>query len=524
MSEPATLHTVQPDAPDTEPTRRLRILVVDDDRTLREGCANILQLDGHAVTAFARGEEAIEAARRQHFDIALVDLYMTPVSGMDVLRAITAADRDTLVVVMTGNPTVASSLDALRAGAWDYLPKPFSASHLQVLVGRAAHVVARGPSADRQPRELRETPELRSPPPAPAPEAGDPGSLIGDSPAFRQAIAMARRVAPTDASVMIFGESGTGKELIAQFVHRHSRRASRKMVAINCAALPGNLLESEMFGHKKGAFTGADRDKPGLLEVANGGTLFLDELGEMPMPLQAKLLRVLQDGVVRRVGSEKQDAVVDVRFIAATNRDPGEAVRTGLLREDLFYRLCVVPIKLPPLRQRPEDIATLARHFLAHFWARHRKPGTPLPTLTADAIGFLQSRPWRGNVRELQNVLEHVTVIAEAGRPIQPDDIPLYEDGPMLGAAEVQGFPAGLMNEAFHPAKDRLVAMFEREYLTRLAARTAGNMSKAARLAGVDRTTLYRLMEKHGLRRDEASSGLAPAVARPESATLDFND
>jgi transcriptional regulator with PAS, ATPase and Fis domain len=333
--------------------------------------------------------------------------------------------------------------------------------------------------------------------------------LIGESPALRHAIAMAHRVAGTDASVMIFGESGTGKELIAQYIHAHSRRTARKIVAVNCAALPGALLESEMFGHKKGAFTGADRDKPGLLEMANGGTLFLDELGEMPMALQAKLLRVLQDGVVRRVGSEKQDAVVDVRFVAATNRDPHEAVRQGLLREDLFYRLCVVPIKLPPLRQRPEDVEVLTRHFLQRFWVRHRRPGAPLPTLTPEAIAFLQSRPWRGNVRELQNVIEHVTVVAEAGKPIRPDDIPLYDEGPMAagaaGGETTGGLPPGIFSESFHAAKEELIAHFEREYLMRLASRAGGNMSKAARLAGIDRTTLYRLMEKHSLRREDAS-------------------
>jgi transcriptional regulator with PAS, ATPase and Fis domain len=308
---------------------------------------------------------------------------------------------------------------------------------------------------------------------------------------------------------MIFGESGTGKELIAQYIHQHSRRTGRKLIAVNCAALPGALLESEMFGHKKGAFTGADRDKPGLLEMANGGTLFLDELGEMPMALQAKLLRVLQDGVVRRVGSEKQDAVVDVRFIAATNRDPHEAVRQGLLREDLFYRLCVVPIRLPALRQRPEDISTLARHFLTKFWARHRKPGTPLPILTEESIAFLQSRPWKGNVRELQNVIEHVTVVAEPNRRILPEDIPLYDEGP-LGAASggEAGLPAGIFSESFHAAKEQLITHFEREYLTRLAGRAGGNMSKAARLAGIDRTTLYRLFEKHGLKREDATPAL----------------
>ncbi len=492
----------------------LRILVVDDDRTLREGCANILRLDGHHVVAFGRGEEAIDAAERQHFDIALVDLYMTPISGMDVLRAITAASRDTLVVVMTGNPTVASSLDALRAGAWDYLPKPFSASHLQVLVGRAAHAARGG----RSPRELRSevgstaatsAPNSAGRSPAAAAEASPPratgdssDTLIGDSAALRQAVAMARRVAPADASVMIFGESGTGKEVIANFIHRHSRRAARKMIAINCAAIPGALLESEMFGHKKGAFTGADRDKVGLLETADGGTLFLDELGEMPMPLQAKLLRVLQDGVVRRVGSERQDAVVNVRFIAATNRDPHEAVKQGLLREDLFYRLCVVPIKLPPLRQRPDDVAALAQHFLERFWRRHRAAGSARPTFSTSALAFLQSRPWRGNVRELQNVIEHVTVVAEAGRPIEAEDIPLYEEQAAEDGASA--VPAGLYAEAFHAAKEQLVTHFEREYLNRLSTRAAGNMSRAARLAGVDRTTLYRLMEKHGMRREDA--------------------
>lgn len=332
-------------------------------------------------------------------------------------------------------------------------------------------------------------------------------SLLGVSPAFRKAVELAQKVAATDASVMISGESGTGKEMIAQFIHKHSRRAARKLVPVNCAALPDNLLESEMFGYRKGAFTGADRDKPGLLEVANGGTFFLDELTEMAMPLQAKLLRVLQDGVVRRLGSEVQDAVVDVRFISATNRDPQESVQQGILREDLFYRLRVVPIKLPPLRKRIEDIPLLAEHFLKRSWERHRTGGAPAPEFTADTIGFLQSRPWRGNVRELQNVIEHVAVIADSDRPITPDDIPVYDDGPTAPTAET-GLPTAIMNEAFHVAKDNLIAHFEKEYLTRLTARAGGNMSKAARLAGIDRTTLYRLMEKHGHKRDMISGNL----------------
>ncbi|MDQ3696779.1 MAG: sigma-54 dependent transcriptional regulator [Gemmatimonadota bacterium] len=468
----------------------LRILVVDDDRTLREGCASVLQLDGYNVSFIGRGDEALDAVKRRKYDILLVDLYMTPVPGMEILRAALEAHRDTIVVVMTGNPSVGTSIEALRAGAWDYLPKPFSATHLQVLIGRAAHAVV----VARETRDLRLQLLKQS-------GNSDKITLLGIAPAFRKAVELARKVSSTDASVMISGESGTGKEVIAQFIHRHSRRASRRLVPINCAALPEPLLESEMFGHRKGAFTGADRDKPGLLEMANGGTLFLDELTEMPLPLQAKLLRVLQDGVVRRVGSEQQDAVVDVRFISATNRDPQEAVGGGLLREDLYYRLRVVPIKLPPLRKRQEDIALLANHFLSHYWERHRAPGDLAPRLTDAAIDFLRSRSWRGNVRELQNVIEHVAVLVEPSQPIQPDDIPMYDDAP--GRPMEGNMLAGIMDEPYHPAKERLIAQFEQEYLSRLVSRAGGNMSKAARLANIDRTTLYRLMEKHQVRREE---------------------
>ena len=471
----------------------LRVLIVDDDRTLREGCASVLQMDGFNVSFTGRGDEALEIVRRRKFDIVLVDLYMTPVSGMDVLRATLEANKDTIVVVMTGNPSVTTSIEALRAGAWDYLPKPFSAAHLQVLVGRASHAVM----VARETNDLRQQVLQHS-------GNSDKITLLGVSPAFRKAVELARKVAQTDASVFISGESGTGKEVIAQFIHRHSRRASRQLVPINCAALPEGLLESELFGHRKGAFTGADRDKPGLLETANGGTLFLDELTEMSHPLQAKLLRVLADGVVRRVGSEQQDAVVDVRFISATNRDPQQAVRDNVLREDLFYRLRVVPIVLPPLRNRLEDIPILANHFLAHYWQRHRKAGDPAPKLTDAALDLLRSRPWRGNVRELQNVIEHVAVLADPDRPIDPDDIPQYEEPPASNGTGGVSM-AAVMDEAYHTAKDKLVGQFEKEYLQRLVVRAGGNMSKAARLASVDRTTLYRLMEKNGFRRDEFS-------------------
>jgi DNA-binding NtrC family response regulator len=484
---------MDPAAIPAEARAQLQVLVVDDDRTLREGCASVLRMDGYNVTVTGRGEEALEIIRRRRFDIILVDLYMTPVPGTEILRAALKACKDTIVVIMTGNPTVGSSMEALREGAWDYLPKPFSAVHLQVLIGRAAHAAFIARETDSMRQQL-------------AKEHGnsDKITLLGVSPAFRRAVELARKVAGTNASVMISGESGTGKEVIAQFIHRHSRRASRKLVPINCAALPEPLLESEMFGHRKGSFTGADRDKPGLLETANGGTLFLDELTEMSHPLQAKLLRVLQDGVVRRVGSEQQDAVVDVRFISATNRDPQEAVRAGVLRGDLYYRLNVVPIMLPPLRSRLEDIPLLSEHFLAYYWQRHRQAREALPTFTSEAIDFLRSRPWRGNVRELQNAIEHLAVLAEPGHAVRPDDIPVYSEQDN-SLPTTNGFPNAILDEAYHPAKDRLLALFEKDYLTRLVIRAGGNMSRAARLARIDRTTLYRLMERHSFRRDELS-------------------
>ena len=259
----------------------IRVLVIDDEATLRETCVNVLRLQGYNVTAEGRGEDALETVRRREYDIIIVDLYMTQVPGIELLRTALEKRPETIVVVMTGNPSVESNLEVLEAGAWDYLPKPFSATHVQVL----------------------------------------------------------KKVARSHASVFITGESGSGKELIANYIHHHSRRSRKPMVAVNCAALPEPLLESEMFGHAKGAFTGAVAEKKGLFEVANGGTLFLDELTEMSPGIQAKLLRVLQDGAVRRVGSTQIDAMVDVRIIAATNRDPRQAVEEGDLRSDLYYRL-----------------------------------------------------------------------------------------------------------------------------------------------------------------------------------------
>ena len=473
----------------------IRVLVVDDDRTLREGCASVLQVEGYAVTCSARGDEAVEMLQRGRFDIVMLDLYMTPIPGIEILKVALEANPHALVIMMTGNPSVATNIEALRAGAWDYLAKPFSGSHLHLTLGRAALEVM----SHRERLDANIAPIEQH-------GSADRITLLGSSPAFLTAMDLARKVAATNASVMLVGESGTGKEMFAQFIHRHSRRASDPFVPLNCAALPEHLLESEMFGHRKGAFTGADRDKLGLLEAADGGTLFLDELTEMALPLQAKLLRVVQDGIVRRVGSEQQDAQVDVRFISATNRDPRQAIQSKHLREDLYYRLNVVSIVLPPLRERVGDIPALAQHFLGKFWRRHHGALDAMPRFSAGALESLQGRAWRGNVRELQNVVEHLVVLTTPGSIIAPEDIPAHTDRDVTDQVAGFGFP---VNEAYHVAKDQLLANFEKEYVSRLVSRASGNMSRAARLARVDRTTLYRLLERHGFRR-ETTENVAP--------------
>lgn len=474
----------------------IRLLVVDDDPALRATCVSVLKHQGFDVTSTERGEEALQLVRRRDFDIMLIDLYMTQVSGMELLQAALERRPETLVVMMTGDPSVESNLAALRDGAWDYLPKPFSATHLDVLVGRAAHAVLAE-------RAITATHEL-----VPHAEPGVAGvEVVGTSPSFRAALELARKVARSNSSVFLTGESGSGKELIAQLIHHHSRRRGKPLVAVNCAALPEGLLESEMFGHRKGAFTGAVTDKPGLFEAAHQGTLFLDELTDMATTTQAKLLRVLQDGVVRRVGSTRPDAVVDVRLIAATNRDPAEAVEAGELRSDLYYRLRVIPIRVPPLRERQQDVPLLAEHFLRKYWKRDN-PREPAPTLSPEAVRVLQAHPWPGNVRELQNVIEHAAVLADPGQRIGPEAIPLIgSDGVLPGIGDgdtaLRYLGSDLdMEQEYHVARERVLTAFERQYVIALIGRAGGNMSRAARLAGVDRTTLYRLIDKHGLQRD----------------------
>src|SRR2546425_367006 len=373
----------------------IRILVVDDERTLRESCHSVLQAEGYNVVVCGRGNEARDTLRRRPFDITLVDWFMGEVPGSELLQTALGTNPATIVIIMTGNPSVASSLEALQAGAWDYLPKPFPGTQLQILVGRAAHAVLVA-------RESRALEEQR----AQHPVDGDRIAVLGDAPLFRKAIALARRVAATDASVFLTGESGAG----------------------------------------------------------------------------------------------------NVRFIAATNTNPEQAVQSALLREDLYYRLRVVPIHVPSLRERPEDIPLLADRFLSHYWGRHRDPTTPVPKLSKGALRALGAHAWPGNVRELQNVIEHAVVLLEPGAELRPEDIPFIDSGAADPEKLADEEPEG-DGSSYYAARDRLLARFDRRYLTRVVMRAGGNLSKAARLAQVDRTTFYRLMERHGLQRDLLTGG-----------------
>ncbi len=450
-----------------------RILVVDDEEDMLENCSRILDRLGYEPLLESDGGKGVVRFEQEHPMVTLTDLRMPGMDGLEVLRTIRRIDPDALVILFTAFATVETAVEAVKEGAFDYIPKPFSADQLQLVIERAL----------TQRRLLEENRRLREQ----LTETYRFENIVGRSRPMAQVFDLIKKVAASEANILVVGESGTGKELIARCIHANSHRAARAFVPVDCASLPEHLLESELFGHERGAFTGAIATRRGLFEEANGGTSFLDEVGDIPLQLQAKLLRVLQERQVRRVGGNRF-IDVDVRVISATHQNLAEMVQQGRFREDLYYRLNVISLPLPPLRDRPGDIPLLAYHFLRKYAAQS---GKEIKGISPETLELLEAYPWAGNVRELQNVMERAVVLAEA-EMINPVELPASLRLP-------QKAPAALVADhlSLKKAKRQWLEAFEREYLVALLKKHQGNISQAAKTAGVDRKTIHRLIKRY---------------------------
>jgi len=442
---------------------RTKILIVDDDPDIREVIRDRLKAMGFEVLEATDGVEALVRLREDSPSITLLDLQMPRKSGLDVLRALDEEGLETTTIIITAYGTIDKAVEAMRAGAYDFLTKPFSPGHLEVVIGKALE------REGLKRHNLLMAGELR----------GKEQPIIGDSPQISSVVEVIRRAAASTATVLLLGESGTGKEIFARAIHRWSPRRDKPFVVVNCVALSEELLESELFGHERGAFTGAHQMKRGKLELADGGTAFLDEIGDLKPRLQAKLLRVLQEQEFERVGGTKPIRV-DLRFVAATNRNLGKAIKDGSFREDLFFRLNVVTVPLPSLRDRPEDVGPLVRHFLARYC---RELGKPVPEISTEGWDLLRRYPWPGNVRELANIIERALVLS-TGDTITPEDLPL---GAIPGSRDALA-PEPPAN--FHEA----VVAYKRQIIREALRRFGGNQSRAATALGLQRTYLSRLI------------------------------
>jgi DNA-binding NtrC family response regulator len=450
-----------------------RILLVDDEANLRRLVRLVLEEESHTVSEAPNLAEAKKSLDGEIPDLVITDQKLGDGEGLDVLEGVHRADETVPVLLLSAFASVELAVQAMRRGAFDVIPKPFDPEGLKAAVRRA---LAHG-ALMRENRVLKDE----------AGRAGRGKELLGSSPGMAQLLDAIQRVAPTHATVLISGETGTGKELVARAIHARSSRSNGPFVALNCAAMPENLLESELFGHEKGAFTGADRARPGLFETAHGGTLFLDEAGEMPPSLQAKLLRVLVDGEVLRVGS-RSTRKVDVRVLAATHRNLEERVQEGHFREDLYYRLAVFPLRVPPLRERLEDLPQLVAHFLVKA---AQDMGLPPRRLGEGALERLSAYPFPGNVRELKNLLERACILA-TGEVIGPEDFPLGESQ----ASKAKGIEAYV--ESLPPAVDfpALMADLERALLDRALLQSGGIQAEAARRLGISRSDLHYKLKR----------------------------
>lgn len=451
-------------------THRPRLLLVDDEAAALKNLSHLFQQEGYGVTARQSGQEAIQALRDQDFDLVLTDLRMKDVDGLAVLRQARAVQPDGEVIVITGHATLDSAVAAMKEGAFHYIAKPYRLDEVRQVVRSALEVVA----LKRENRDLRRRLEGYQ----------GPVNLITEDLAMQRLLETARQVAPTDCNILITGESGTGKELMARYLHLYSARAGQAFVAVNCGALQEELLANELFGHEKGAFTGADRQKPGLIEMAAGGTLFLDEIAEMSPAMQVKLLRVLQERELMRVGGTAPIGV-DARFIAATNRDLQDGVAQGRFRADLFFRLNVVNLTLPPLRDRRDDIPLLAWHFLKKF---AQAMGKAVDDLAPEALALLVRHDYPGNVRELANLIERGVALARGGR-IEPGHLP----------ESLRHLPPRLVPRLEPPGELTTLAGNEAAYIAQVLKHTSGNRNQAAEILGIDRVSLWRRIKRFGL-------------------------
>jgi DNA-binding NtrC family response regulator len=444
-------------------TRPIRVLVADDERNLRELIIRELGRRGHEVDGAADGVSALERIRESSYDVAVLDMRMPQKQGIDVLRELAGMPEAPQVIVMTGFQDVATAVEAMKLGAYDYLTKPTKIEELDIVVRKAAE----------KGQLLRDNIALRAHAPGAPPFNG---ILTRNARMQQDVLHIIERVAPTDSTVLILGESGTGKELVAQAIHERSARASRTFVPIHCGALPREVFESELFGHEKGAFTGAVGAKPGLVELADGGTLLLDEIGEMELESQVKLLRAIETGTFFRVGGTRPRRV-DVRLVASTNRDLAEAMKAGEFRPDLYYRINTIAITLPPLRERREDVALLANHFV------EAKASYGVKRLSAPALAALEAYSWPGNVRELLHAMERAVILSK-GDEIQPSDLPPE----VLGAGTNAGAsPGGSLED------------MERQHILTTLRQVGGHRGKAAALLAIDPKTLYRKIITYGI-------------------------
>jgi len=442
------------------------LLVVDDDGEIRKRSSQYFESRGYAVTAAESGAEALHLASKREFSVAVLDFSMPGMSGLELLERLRQSNPEIEAVMLTGQGTIETAVQAMKLGAHDFLTKPVRFPHLEAVVERAAE-------AGRIRKENR---QLR----AIVQRSQSTGGMIGDSPAMQEVFRLIERVAPTNKPILIQGESGTGKELVAKALHKASTLSKKPLVVINCAALPESLLESELFGHEKGAFTGAASGKEGLFEVADGGTLFIDEIGELAPALQPKLLRVLEDGWMRRVGSVK-DRRVNVRILAATNRDLADEVAAKRFREDLYYRINVLTISLPPLRDRDDDVMLLADKFAGPGWEWH-------PAARSALTGY----HWPGNVRQLVNAIERAKILAD-------DDVIRAENLPQ------EVISTGRCDNAA-VSDDKDLATMNRSHVVNAMSAEQGNKMRAAKRLGVNRRSLYRLLEKYSIQESEYSS------------------